>query len=153
MMMGKLPFHSPAARSILVVDDLDRVRETVRDLLREDNYQVLEARSGSEAIKIFEHSPASIDLLVTDVRMPGMSGPELARHLGDEHPGMPVLFMSADPALRFLLPPGGHFLSKPFDHADLTRKLGELMKLKPNVPQRRRKMSRLAKSRTNQRSK
>ena len=68
-------------QTILVVDDDDHVRAVARDVLREHGYRVLEARTGEEADRLVAEYAGSIHLLVTDVVMPGMSGPELVVRL------------------------------------------------------------------------
>jgi CheY-like chemotaxis protein len=103
---------------ILLVDDDVETRETVALMLEALGYQVLQAGSGAAALGVAEHVPGRIDLLLTDVRMPGMTGVELARQLSAQFPEIPVLFASgyAAGALaeREGLAPGTTLLSKPF---------------------------------------
>jgi PAS domain S-box-containing protein len=81
-------------QTILVVDDDDNVRAVARDVLRENGYRVLEARTGEEAHQLASRHAGSIDLLVTDVIMPGMTGRELIARLRRPRPELRALFMS-----------------------------------------------------------
>lgn len=79
---------------ILIVDDHAQVRKLVRLVLEGDGYAVLEAGSAAEALARSAEHAGAIDLLLTDVAMPGMCGGELARRLRQHRPAVPVLFMS-----------------------------------------------------------
>jgi len=81
-------------RTILVVDDDEHVRAVARDVLRENGYRVLEARTGEEAEEIAARHAGSIDLLVTDVIMPGMTGADLMERLRRTRPALRALFIS-----------------------------------------------------------
>lgn len=85
---------SLAAETVLLVEDEDFVRSVTREVLEMSGYCVLEARNAAEGIKIFKESSAHVDLLLTDVVMPGMNGPELVRNLTAIAPTLRVLFMS-----------------------------------------------------------
>jgi CheY-like chemotaxis protein len=91
------PEGSPA--TILVVEDEEEVRALARDVLEMNGYTVLEARDAEDAVRLGESHPGVIDLLITDVVMPGMSGPELARRLRAP-PDLRVLCMSGYPRAR-----------------------------------------------------
>jgi CheY-like chemotaxis protein len=96
--------------------------------LSHQGYRVLHAASGDEAIAIAEADHGDIDLLLTDARMPGMSGIELARTLVGRRPGLPVLVMSgySDETLSL----GGQpipLLSKPFTPRQLRQKVAEIL--------------------------
>ena len=85
----------PAALpTILLVEDEAAVREVTREALEMGGYLVLEASGPEEAAQIAEDRSAVIDLLLTDVVMPGMSGPELSRQVSKSRPGLITLFMS-----------------------------------------------------------
>ena len=91
--------ESPEPRSgeatVLVVDDNALVVNMLEQILRADGYRVLTASSGKEALEIMQMSGASIDLLLSDVRMPKMSGLELAQRVSADHPALPILLMTA----------------------------------------------------------
>jgi len=110
-----------ASARILLVDDDDATRETAKMILELLGFDVLTATGGPEALQIARHVDR-IDLLLTDVRMPGMNGVELAKHLSARFPETPVLFISgyASSALEEdHIPSGAGFLPKPFSIGDL----------------------------------
>ena len=83
--------------TILVVEDEEEVRALARDVLEMNGYRVLEALDVADATRLAQTHPGPIDLLITDVVMPGASGPELARRLRMHRPGLRVLCMSGYP--------------------------------------------------------
>lgn len=83
--------------TILVVEDEEEVRALARDVLEMNGYRVLEALDVADATRLTQTHPGPIDLLITDVMMPGASGPELARRLRVHRPGLRVLCMSGYP--------------------------------------------------------
>ena len=83
--------------TILVVEDEEEVRALARDVLEMNGYRVLEALDVADATRLAQTHPGAIDLLITDVMMPGASGPELARRLRAHRPGLRVLCMSGYP--------------------------------------------------------
>ncbi|HLA78606.1 MAG TPA: GAF domain-containing protein [Vicinamibacteria bacterium] len=124
----------PAARgseTVLVVEDEPALLDFVRELLRESGYTALPARTVGEAARLCESHPGPIDLLLTDLVMPDMSGPELAARLAPVRPQMKVLFMSGytDDALgpHGMLDPGVALLQKPFTAEALTHKIREVL--------------------------
>lgn len=128
----RLPRLSPARNrtaTILLVEDELAVRRLACRLLRQQGYTVLEAANGLEALRLASDQKQPIHLLLTDVVMPGMSGPELALHLGREQSDMKVIYMSgyADDALgnHGVLAEGMDFLQKPFTPQDLTVRVRE----------------------------
>ncbi|MDR7273286.1 PAS domain S-box protein [Catenuloplanes atrovinosus] len=110
-------------RTILVVDDEPDLREVVRRMLGKSGYDVLIAADGHEALDRARAHDGSIDLLITDIMMPEMSGTELAEKLREFRDGLPVLFMSgyAAPVLteKGSLDPGTVLLQKPFRKQEL----------------------------------
>ncbi len=102
--------------TILLVEDEELVRRLAAEVLRGRGYTVLAAASGLEAIALAEANAGAIRLVVTDVVMPGMSGPEMAGHLATRGLGFPVLYMSgyAESDSGALLPDGAPLLQKPF---------------------------------------
>ncbi len=116
--------------TVLLVEDDESVRKLARTILQRSGYRVLEAEHGAAAIKLFEANPG-IQLLVSDVVMPGMSGPELAERIRPLRPDMRVIFMSGytGDAISHhgVLDPGLAFLQKPFTPESLTRKVREVL--------------------------
>ncbi len=117
--------------TILLVEDEDGVRTLVLEILRRKGYAVLTARNGGEALLVCERQPGTIELMLTDVVMPGMGGKDLARRLAPLRPGMKTLYMSGytDAAVSRsgVLEPGTRFLQKPFTADDLARKVREAL--------------------------
>ncbi len=117
--------------TVLLTEDEQDVREIARQFLESGGYRVIEAKDGSDAIRLAAENNGNIALLVTDMVMPGLSGPELAQRLQREHPGLSVLFMSgysehaatemanADPSVRLL--------TKPFSRAAILRAVRETL--------------------------
>ncbi len=130
-------FSTPAARpvggseTILLVEDESALRKLARTLLERHGYRVLDAANADGAIAVAEREENIIDLLLTDVVMPGRSGPELTAHLKPLRPNLSVLYMSgyADDAIvrRGMLAPGTPFVQKPFTAAILMRKVREVL--------------------------
>jgi len=126
----------PAARAItsellLLVEDEASVRELLRELLETAGYSVLEASRPAEALRIAQSRAEPIHLLITDVVMPEMTGPELARRLVEMRPGLRMLFLSGYTegvvVDRGLLGDGAHFLQKPFTGDALEAKVREVL--------------------------
>ena len=116
--------------TILVVDDEPLMRSMMSRILEQDGYSVLTAEDGSDALSVFRSHEREIDLLISDVSMPGMDGAELAAELTAKSPGLPVLLMSGfcDPErLRF----GFEFMPKPFSMADLMARVHHLARKRP----------------------
>ncbi|MEJ2750534.1 MAG: response regulator, partial [Anaerolineae bacterium] len=117
--------------TVLLVEDEQALRDLVQITLQEMGYTVLEAGNGREAIELAERHPAQIDLLLTDVIMPQMSGGELAQILIAQRPEMKVLFVSGymdDDVVRHgLLTAEVDFLSKPFTRSMLASKVRDVL--------------------------
>lgn len=92
-----LPRNPAVARTILVVEDDDAVRVPAAEFLMMEGFKVLQARTGNEALSVVQQSRSSLDVLVTDIYMPKMSGHEVASALLDQHPQLKVLYISGDP--------------------------------------------------------
>jgi DNA-binding response OmpR family regulator len=93
-------------------------------------YQALEARHGREALDTIEQHAGPIHLVLTDIKMPGMNGRELGRHIEERWPGMAILYMSGFASEVFrggLLEPGAPFLAKPFTQDDLAAKVKAIL--------------------------
>ena len=118
-----------AAETVLVVDDAAGLRELTRRLLQRLGYRVLMAASADEALRVFEQNVA-IDMLLTDVVMPGGSGPELTRQLVERRPTLKVIYMSGyteDAIVQHgVISPGIAFVHKPFTSETLGRKIREV---------------------------
>ena len=110
---------------VLVVEDEATVRHIAARVLAEAGYRVLEAESGPRALELLSRTRDPLGLVLTDVVMPGMSGPELAAAVARLIPGTPVLFTSGytdgEIVRRGLLEPGAAFLAKPFSAEALVR--------------------------------
>jgi PAS domain S-box-containing protein len=113
--------------TILLVEDEAALRTVLRSILARSGYRVLEAKNGAEALRLCDGHPEAIDLLLTDVVMPQMSGPELAHALADTRTRMKVLYMSGytdDNVVRHgVLEASVGFLQKPITPETLTRKV------------------------------
>ncbi|QJU59371.1 PAS domain-containing protein [Sphingomonas sp. AP4-R1] len=127
---AQLPMGS-ASETILVVEDDDDVRAYTVGILRELGYRVIEAHDGATGLRLLERQDRSIELLLTDVIMPEMSGPELVAAATAFQPGLKVLFNSGytrDAIMRDgRLEAGVDLLSKPFTFATLAAKVRELL--------------------------
>ena len=112
--------------TVLVIEDEDELRELAKRLLERQGYVVLLAANADEALRLFEQN-ASIDVLLTDVVMPGTSGPELIVRLAEQRPALKVIYMSGytEEAIvqQGVLNPGIAFLHKPFTSETLGRKI------------------------------
>jgi CheY-like chemotaxis protein len=117
--------------TVLLVEDDHGVRRAARAVLAQCGYRVLTAGNPEEAIRTFEENPGTIDLLMSDIVMPGGNGPELARRLREARPELRVLLVSgyADKAVlrHGVLEPGMPFLEKPFTPQVLARKVREVL--------------------------
>jgi PAS domain S-box-containing protein len=116
------------AQTIVVVDDQDEVRSLMSMMLRRKGYNVIDASSGAEAIRMIESHHAPIDLLLTDVMMPGIGGRELYEYVSKRHPAMKVLYVSGytDDAFHGKHV-GGAFLQKPFLLDTLAKRVREIL--------------------------
>src|ERR1022692_3243211 len=144
--VGLPDVRSPGARHsvILVADDDALIRNLVTLLLQQDGHFVLSAADGHEGLELSRHYPGTIDLIITDAKMPRLNGTDLCGHLLEERPGIKLLVMSgadmSEVARQSINVP---FLYKPFDgetlraqvrtilaaprrHLDLTNLLSDL---------------------------
>jgi len=122
---------SDRCETVLVVDDEEMIRSVVHAYLRKSGYSVLEASTGAEAALIAEHHGGTIDLLLTDVVMPQMSGPQAAERLLEIHPEMQVLYMSGhsdDTLVGYgILASDSTLMKKPFNFDSLVRTVSEMI--------------------------
>jgi len=127
---SELPASLPrGTETILLAEDEPSLRKLMIQILRTQGYTVLEAADGNEALALAKANGARIQLLITDVIMPGLSGKMLAEWLGRENPAIRILFISGyinNNAVREAMQkPGTFFLQKPFNPMDLAKKVRE----------------------------
>ncbi|MDJ0764715.1 MAG: response regulator [Myxococcota bacterium] len=117
--------------TILLVEDESAVRQLASQQLKKQGYDVLEAKDAKEAIDLFKRYEEKIDLLFTDIVMPGMSGMKLSEHLEGERPSLRVLFMSGHNEeiidQHGCLATDKPLLQKPFTYTDLSWKIREIL--------------------------
>jgi len=123
----------PGFGTILLVDDERELRASIETILTRFGYIVLSAASGAEAVEIAASYSGQIDLLLTDITMPGLSGREVADHVRSLHPAVPVLYMSGF-AQRLLtskgtIEPEVTLIEKPFNRRDLLAAIEEALRL------------------------
>ena len=120
------------SETVLLVEDEESVRQLVRDTLASKGYHVIEAANGEAGLKISHEHRGNIEVLITDVVMPGMGGRELAKRVAAERPAIKVLFLSGytEDAIihEGVLEPGTAFLQKPFTLQMLSRKVREVLR-------------------------
>ncbi len=133
------PGGTRGTETILLVEDEAQVRLVTRGILRRQGYRVLEAENAGEALLLCERHEGSIDLLLSDVVMPHVSGPELARRLAGPRPGLKILCMSGytdEAVIRHgALDPGIAFIQKPFTPESLARKVREVLDAERVAPE------------------
>jgi len=125
-----LPRNPAVARTILVVEDDDAVRVPAAEFLMMEGFKVLQARTGREALNIVQQSRSSLDVLVTDIYMPKMSGHDVAASLLVQHPHLKVLYISGDPGRQASATtdlPANATLRKPFRLDVLRDKIHDLL--------------------------
>jgi PAS domain S-box-containing protein len=134
--LAKVPKEAPGEiprgkEVILLVEDHREVRKLTAEILSRQGYQVLEASNGGEALLLCEREQGPIHLMLTDLLMPVMSGPDLAQRLLPLRPAMKVLYMSGYAgeilAQEGLLEAGLDFIPKPFTVAGISRKVREVL--------------------------
>jgi CheY-like chemotaxis protein len=121
--------------TILLVEDDEAVRSVARRALVRFGYHVLSASRGPEALEVAASHKGTIDLLLTDIMMPGMNGVEVAAAVSRLRPGLLVFFMSGyadqDLVRQGLLEPGTHFLQKPFTPQELAERIRRILDRTP----------------------
>jgi CheY-like chemotaxis protein len=121
--------------TVLLVEDEASLRDLIGELLAENGYKVIATGDPMTALETAERHQGMIDLLLTDVVMPGMNGRDLARQVKERWPDIRVLYMSGytEEAIadRGVLEAGALLISKPFTQDSLTRKLREALGPRP----------------------
>lgn len=117
--------------TVLVVEDEDAVRQLVSNILEMKGYNVLQASNGAKALELSKHHKGPMHLVVTDIVMPGMTGPEVAKQISENRPDVKVLFTSgySDGAIAHqgLLDGDAAFIEKPFGIELLAQKVREIL--------------------------
>ncbi len=129
-----LPEEPRGTETVLLVEDDEQARTLVHIMLETQGYTVLAASNGGEALALAESHEGSIDLLLTDVVMPGMSGSDLAGQVAARRPSVRVLFTSGytgDAVVHHGIERGAAFLQKPFDVGGLSRKIRQVLDADP----------------------
>jgi len=125
------PRRTQASKTLLVVEDADDLREITELILTKNGYRVITAATGPAALDALKGHAGKIDLLLTDVVMPHMQGPELARRVVALHPEIRVLFMSGYPQPMLgdggILEEGILLVEKPFTEPVLLAKVEEAL--------------------------
>ncbi len=128
---GKPASLEPGTETIMVVDDETYIRKFIVDTLESLGYKCVQASNGAEALDVFREYSDSIDLLLTDVVMPGISGKELAEQILGEYPDVKVVFMSGYTentiAHHGVLDQGVNYIPKPITPIALTRKIRSVL--------------------------
>ncbi len=116
--------------TILVVEDAEPIRRMVAQMLMQSGYNSLEAGDGADALTVLDSHSDTVDLVLTDLLMPRMTGAELAEHLARLRPGLPILFMSGyseDPVVMAIGRTRDNFLAKPFTASALLDKVRQAL--------------------------
>jgi CheY-like chemotaxis protein len=126
------PNEAGGCETVLLVEDEESVRELVRVTLTSRGYNVIEAENGECGLRVAEAFKEDIDILITDVMMPGIGGRELAKKLLLLRPGISVLYLSGYTEDAVVTPgalgPGTGFLQKPFTLQNLAKKVREVLR-------------------------
>jgi PAS domain S-box-containing protein len=125
------PVPLSGSERILLVEDDDRVRAVAKKILEANGYRVLAAPQGRDALAFVAGLDGRLDLVLSDIILPGLSGPELVAHIRERHPTIKVLFMSGYMDHSMLKPgaidPAMHLIQKPFTPETLARKVREVL--------------------------
>jgi len=138
--LAATPVNTRGTETILLVEDAEPLRKLAEMFLKESGYRILSAPDGQQALQMARQHLGPINLLLTDVVMPGMNGRVLGERLAPSQPGMKVLYMSGYTdsfiAGHGVLEAGTHLLHKPFTQETLTRKVREILDAKLDVVER-----------------
>jgi CheY-like chemotaxis protein len=126
------PSAARGSATVLLVEDEPAVRGLVRHVLSEHGYSVLEAPESNAALALFEEHHGEIDLLITDLVLPGLSGDALAARIGEARPDIPTLFISGYSETflgeRGVVREGVRLLPKPFEARELLERVEALLR-------------------------
>ena len=115
---------APRRRRILVAEDEELILRVFEAILGKAGFEVLSAENGNRAMSLFDAEPESIDLVITDLSLPGLTGEALAAHIRKARPNLPIIFSTGNitdaPNKAVESFPGALFLPKPFGFDDLT---------------------------------
>jgi CheY-like chemotaxis protein len=130
------PVQEPLHHVILLVDDDSAVRTFVKMILNLEGYQVLEASDGESALALARKIGGNVDLLITDIEMPGMDGADLGKAIREAYPTIPLIYISGfteDHQVRHLDDPeqGFTFVGKPFQPKILLETVARMLNLEP----------------------
>ena len=117
--------------AVLLVGEDPVVRAAIEKLLRQGGYDLMIAVDGQDALQKADEHKGLIDLLVSDIQMPGITGPDLAAELRRTRPDLRVMFMSSYPQGLLVLDTGWHFIKKPFLPKVLLEKIVQIMQKPP----------------------
>jgi two-component system cell cycle sensor histidine kinase/response regulator CckA len=122
--------RTPRGPRILLVEDEAAIREVLARVLHRHGYQLLVAADGREALELVEKEGGDVDLLISDLVMPGQNGADVASEVRARVPHVSVLFMSGSldhPVLKRVLASGHRFLPKPFSMTEFRSVVSEAM--------------------------
>lgn len=129
--MSPRPSETSGTETLLIVENESAIRNLLQVALKRNGYTVLAAESGREALELVRNHTGAIHLLITDVIMPDMDGPELVRHLSTIRPDTRTLFMSGymDDTLgeRGILATSANFIQKPFSPRTIAQRVREIL--------------------------
>ncbi|MCZ6515701.1 MAG: PAS domain S-box protein [Acidobacteria bacterium] len=132
-----LSASSPGTETVLLVEDEMAVRRVAKDYLERNGYTVLEAGDGNEALTLCEVYDGPIHIMLADVELPEMDGPDLARRVAPLRPELKILYVSGYTAGAIrqhgINAPDSQFLQKPFSLANLGRKIREVLETHPPI--------------------
>jgi DNA-binding NtrC family response regulator len=126
-----VPPDTSGSETLLIVENESAIRNLLQVALRRNGYTVLAAESGREALDLVRNHAGAIHLLITDVVMPDMDGPELVKYISTIRPDTPALFMSGymDDTLgdRGILSTNANFIQKPFSPKAIAKKVRDIL--------------------------
>jgi two-component system, cell cycle sensor histidine kinase and response regulator CckA len=129
--MNRRPSETSGTETLLIVENESAIRHLLQVALRRNGYTVLAAESGREALQLVRNHAGPLHLMITDVMMPDMDGPELVRQLSTIRPDTRTLFMSGymDDTLgeRGILSTNANFIQKPFSPGTIAQRVREIL--------------------------